>query len=98
MSTFDLCSSCHKLIYPFAQLSNFPIDFPQLRLLSRPTQIIVAVLLGDVCLELASQHADVRVTVDRPFAIFELSSVDALDDEIRVDPVILSGRPGAYSR
>src|SRR5450755_710797 len=98
MSTFDLCSSCHKLIQPFAQLSNFPLDFPQLRLLSPTTQIIVAELLCDVCLELASQHADVRVTVDRPFAIFEPSSVDALDDEIRVDPVLSASCHVAQSR
>src|SRR5450755_5111260 len=98
MSTFDLCSSCHKLIQPFAQLSNFPLDFPQLRLLSPTTQIIVAELLCDVCLELASQHADVRVTVDRPFAIFEPSSVDALDDEIEVDPVLSASCHVAQSR
>jgi hypothetical protein len=66
MPTFDLCSSCLKLIQPLAELSHVPLDFPQLGLLLPPTQIVVAELLGDVCLELSSQHANVRVTVDRP--------------------------------
>ena len=80
--SIDLGFSCYELIQPFAELSHLPLDFSQLRIVLPPTQIVVAALLGDVCLELASQHADVRVTVDRPFAIFEPSSVDARDDEI----------------
>jgi hypothetical protein len=75
MSTFELRSSCLKLIQSFAQLSHFPRDFPQLGLPLPAPQIIVAELLDDVCLDLASQHANVRVTVDRPFAILELASL-----------------------
>lgn len=81
-----------KRIQSFLEFGYLLLDLAQFRLVLDLHEICGSKLLSYVLFELASQDSEVRVSPNGPFPVFKLVRLNAGDDKVAADAVlVLSG-------